>query len=120
MLASEIFRLVFGFAAVLGMIGLCALAAKKAGLSSMTGVSGKKRRLSVREMLPVDARRRLAIVKCDDAEYLILLGPAGETIVDKDLKAAATEEEPLEPAVNPFSSLSEFAGKFRAAKKNAA
>lgn len=120
MLASEIFRLVFGFAAVLGMIGLCALAAKRAGLASMTGIAGKKRRLSMREMLPLDARRRLAIVKCDDTEYLILLGPAGETVIDKDLKTVAADEEALPSAANPFSTLSEFAGKFRAAKKNAA
>ena len=111
---------VFGFAAVLGMIGLCAIAAKKAGLSAMTGVTGKKRRLSMREMLPIDARRRLAIVKCDDTEYLILLGPTGETVVDKDLKAVIAEEEPVSYAANPFSSLSEFTEKFRAAKKNAA
>ncbi|WP_425407853.1 flagellar biosynthetic protein FliO [Hyphococcus sp.] len=122
MLASEILRLVFGFAAVLGMIGLCALAAKKAGLASMTGISGGKRRLAMREMLPIDARRRLAIVKCDDKEYLILLGPTGETLIDKELSgsAVAQETECAAPQSNPFSGIGEFAEKLRAIKQKAA
>lgn len=121
MLASEIFRLIFGFAAVLGMIGLCALAAKKAGLASMTGVSGGKRRLSMKEMLPIDARRRLAIVKCDSTEYLILLGPTGETVIDKELAGpeAALEDAPP-PTRNSIAGFGEFAEKLRAIKKNAA
>lgn len=119
MLASEIFRLVFGFAAVLGMIGLCALAAKKAGLASMSGVSGGKRRLSMREVLPIDARRRLAIVKCDDTEYLILLGPTGETVIDKELAGAAPEEDAV-PQRNPFAGFGEFTEKLRLIRKNAA
>lgn len=122
MLASEIFRLVFGFAAVLGMIGLCALAAKKAGLASMAGVSGGKRRLAMKEMLPIDARRRLAIVKCDETEYLLVLGPTGETLIDKDL--AGTDETSVEGSAalqrNPFSGIGEFAEKLRMVKKNAA
>lgn len=120
MLASEILRLIFGFAAVLGMIGLCALAAKKAGLASMTGASGGRRRLSMRELLPLDARRRLAIIKCDDTEYLILLGPAGETVIDKGLSGAPHEENCGAAQTNPFSGFNEFAEKLRSLRKNAA
>jgi flagellar protein FliO/FliZ len=111
MAAPELLRVVFGFVAVLAMIGLTALAAKKAGLASIAGGIGGKRRLAVREMLPLDARRRLAIVKCDDTEYLIILGVSGETIVDKSLAGAAAEDR-SEPAlaVNPFS---DFASRLR-------
>ncbi|WDI32002.1 flagellar biosynthetic protein FliO [Hyphococcus flavus] len=120
MLASEIFRLIFGFAAVLGMIGICALAAKKAGLASMSGLSGAKRRLSMKEMLPIDARRRLAIVKCDDTEYLIVLGPNGETIIDKNLNGPDEEILAEAPAANPFAGVGDFAKKLRSVRKNAA
>lgn len=123
MLASEIFRLLFGFVAVLGMIGLCALAAKKAGLASIAGASGGRRRLAMREVLPIDARRRLAIVKCDDTEYLIMLGPTGETLIDKNLDGAVTgaavDDAALASAENPFTVLGGFAEKFRAVKKAA-
>lgn len=124
MLASEIFRLVFGFVAVLGMIGLAALAAQKAGLASMNGAGGRKRRLALREVLPIDARRRIAIVKCDDTEYLIMLGPTGETVVDSNLKSVPDNEVSGIDQVNPFAnsmdSISNSATKLRSAGKNAA
>lgn len=118
MLASEILRMVLGLAAVIGMIGLAALAARKAGLSSFTGAAGQKRRLSVSEMLPLDARRRLALIRCDEREYLVILGPAGETLVASDLEAvdqaAAVDAQ---GGANPFSSLGLFAAKMRSMSK---
>lgn len=106
MAGPELLRVVFGFVAVLAMIGLAALAAKKAGLASMTGAAGGKRRLAIREMLPLDARRRLAIVKCDDTEYLIVLGASGETLIDKGLAGAAADEAG-EPALNLFNDMAQ-------------
>ncbi len=116
MAASEIFRILFGFIAVLGMIGACAYAARKAGLGSLPGASGKKRRLAISETLPLDARRRLALVRCDDAEYLVILGPAGETLVAGGLEAPSREAPAAaEEPVNPFAGLGSFAEKFRQA-----
>ncbi len=113
--ASEILRLVFGFIAVIGMIGGSAFLARKAGLANLAGAGGKKRRLALSESLPLDARRRLAIVRCDDLEYLIVLGPSGETVVAGGLTAAEPEEtvgdEPVQ--VNPFAELGGFAKKLR-------
>ncbi|MEO1136425.1 MAG: flagellar biosynthetic protein FliO [Pseudomonadota bacterium] len=118
MLASEILRMVLGLAAVIGMIGLAALAVRKAGLSSLACVAGQKRRLSVSEMLPLDARRRLALIRCDEREYLVILGPAGETLVASDLKAAeGAESIDAQSGANPFSSLSLFAAKMRGVHK---
>ena len=36
------------------------------------------RRLAVREVLPLDPKRRLVLVRCDDRELLLLTGGAGE------------------------------------------
>ena len=125
--ASEIFRIVFGFVAVLGMIGACAFLARKTGLANLAGPAGKKRRLAISETLPLDARRRLAIVRCDDLEYLIVLGPSGETIVATGLKAAEEqgESEQAPAPVNPFADIGGLAKKLRDARaafarKNAA
>ena len=112
--ASEILRVVFGFVAVLGMIGACAYAARKAGLASLSGATGNKRRLAISEMLPLDARRRLALIRCDDAEYLIVLGPSGETLVASGLTPKSTEEADAATAMaNPFNGLGAIAEKLR-------
>ncbi|PQA89000.1 FliO/MopB family protein [Hyphococcus luteus] len=114
--ASEILRIVFGFIAVIGMIGACAYAARKAGFASLPGASGKKRRLAVSETLPLDARRRLALVRCDDAEYLVILGPSGETLVAGGLEAPPREDaSPAQQPANPFAGFGSFAEKFRQA-----
>ena len=116
MLASDILRLVLGLAAVIGMIGIAAYTAQKAGLGSMNAAMGRKRRLSVLESLPLDARRKLVIFKCDARQYLVVLGPAGETLVDASLEAAPAEAA-TEPAAleNPFNRLAKIAARLRAA-----
>lgn len=114
MLASEILRMVLGLAAVIGMIGLAALAVRKAGLASFTGIAGKKRRLSLSEMLPLDARRRLALIRCDDREYLVVLGPSGETLIARDLEAIEPEIEAGQPTgQNPFAEWSALGSRLR-------
>lgn len=111
MLASDLFRLVFGLAAVVGMILAAAYAARKAGLSSLAG-AGRLRRLAIREMLPLDARRRLAIIACDGREYLIVLGANGETLVDRDLAPMAPAADDAGSAIsaNPFAALAGLSG----------
>jgi len=82
MIISEGLRILFGLIAVLGLIGACAIAARKFGLVSASGGFVRKRRLHVIETLALDARRRVVIVRCDDKEHLIVLGQSSETVVD--------------------------------------
>ena len=112
--APEILRVVFGFVAVLGMIAAAAYAARKAGLASLPGPGGKKRRLAISEMLPLDARRRLALIRCDDAEYLIILGPSGETLVAQGLQAPPAAEGAVQETLPPaLAGLGAIAERFR-------
>jgi flagellar protein FliO/FliZ len=83
----ELFRMLFGLLAVLALIGLCAVGARKAGLAG--SAFGAARRLKLVETLALDARRRLAIVSCDGREHLIAFGPAGETLIAADIPAPA-------------------------------
>ncbi len=85
-------RILFGLVAVLGMIGLLALAARKARLAVGAGGLSSNRRLGVVETMALDPRRRLSIVRCGAREYLIITGPAGETVVDTDLPPAEMTE----------------------------
>ncbi len=97
-------RIVFALLGVLGAIALAALAAKKAGLAQSGFSLARKKRLMLVESLTLDARRRLAIIRCDDKEHLIILGSTGETIVETGM--AAVEPEAGELAQEPLEGVS--------------
>lgn len=120
MITSEILRILFGLVAVLGLIGLAAVAARKFGLASASGGIARKRRLAIVETLAVDARRRMIIVKCDGKEHLVMLGANGETVIEHNLEGAPAIAE-VAPAANPFAGLQKaFEAKLRPAPKDAA
>lgn len=80
-------RVLFSLFAVLAMIGALALIVRKTGLAATAGASAprRRRRLAVSESLFLDPRRRAIILQCDGEEHLVLLGPAGETVVQSHL-----------------------------------
>lgn len=120
MLLAESARVIFALIAVLGFIGLAAILVRKAGLISASSGFVRKKRLALVETLAVDARRRVAIIRCDDKEHLIILGANSETIVDKNLEGQGEEALSTTAPVNPFSTLQELAKKFRPSTKDAA
>lgn len=96
----EILRLVFALAAVIGMIGLAALAAKRLGLAGANGFQ-RARRLHLVETLAFDQKRRAAILRCDGREHLIVLDGASVAVIDRDIPAAPAIEAAAAP-VNAF------------------
>lgn len=96
----DIARLVFSLIAVIGMIGLAALAAKRLGLAGANGFQ-RGRRLQLVETLAFDQKRRAAILKCDGREHLIVLDGVSVTVIDRDIPAAQVSAE--QPA--PIASL---------------
>jgi flagellar protein FliO/FliZ len=77
------FQFVAALAFVLALIAGCAWAVRRFGLfSQMAPKLGGKRRLSIVETLGLDAKRRLVLVRRDDKEHLVILGPASETVVE--------------------------------------
>jgi flagellar protein FliO/FliZ len=91
---------------VLGLLGGFALLVRSgwlpgslqgfSGLSSLTGPR-PERRLSVKETLILDPRRRVMIVKVDGEEHVLLLGPERETV----LRTRAAKPEPVFEPVAP-------------------
>lgn len=74
-------KFVLALTFVLGLIWLCALALRH--LSEKGLIRGTQaRRLKLVESLPLDTRRRLVLVRRDDKEHLIVLGPAADTVVE--------------------------------------
>jgi flagellar protein FliO/FliZ len=78
----------FAFVFVISLMLLLAYVIKRMGLPGAVAVPGTRRRLKVVEFLPLDARRRLVLIRRDDREHLLVLGPSGETVVESDISAA--------------------------------
>ncbi len=116
MIAAEIIRVIFALMAVIGLIGLGALALRKAGLLTASGGFVRKRRLALVETLALDARRRLAIIKCDGAEHLVILGPNSETLIAENLEGAPESAGAAPTAENPFHIFERFAAQRRPAQ----
>lgn len=88
----DLARIFFALIAVIGMIGLAALAAKKLGLQNGAAALNRIRRLTLIETLPIDQRRRAAIIACDGREHLIILDQARVTVVEKAIPAREPAE----------------------------
>ncbi len=73
-------RGVFGLIATLALIGGAALLARRFGMLNARP-PGQARRLSVQESLMLDPRRRLVLVRLDDADHLLLLSASGDLAV---------------------------------------
>lgn len=78
-------------ALVLGLIGLAAWAARRFGLGGpLPRTRGRNRRLSVVEVTSLDPKRRIALVRRDGVEHLLLLGPSGDVVVERGIDVVAS------------------------------
>lgn len=80
---------------VLGLIGLAAWLARRYGLGGRVRGKGLKsgRRLAITEVCPVDAKRRLVLVRRDEVEHLILLGTASDLVIERGISAESFREQ---------------------------
>lgn len=76
---------------VLSLMGGLAFALKKLGLSQNALGGSKNKRLKISEVLPIDARRKLVLMRQDDKEHLVLLSSSGDTVIKTDINPAANE-----------------------------
>jgi flagellar protein FliO/FliZ len=84
---------------VIGLIAAFAWIMRRFGPRGMTAQHGKRgRRLAVVEVAPIDARRRLVLVRRDGVEHLLLLGATHDLVVEAgltgDTPPPATETAP--------------------------
>ena len=88
------FRFLLALIFVLGLIGAAALVARRVFMGArFMPKGGKASRLSVEEVLPIDARRRLLLVRRDRQEHLILLGSSQDLLIENVATAADSREE---------------------------
>jgi len=72
---------------VVALIFLLAWIARRFGLGGVGTPTGGRRRLSLVDTLPIDAKRRLVIVRRDGVEHLLLLGPNTDTVIETGIGA---------------------------------
>ncbi len=76
-------RFFFVLALVIGMIWLLGYALKHFGLDKrLRGVTGQGGRLAVSEVLYLDPRRKLVLVRADAREYLLVLTGERVQVID--------------------------------------
>lgn len=93
------FRFALSLMLVIGMILLAAGLLKRYGNNGFRGFGkgGRKadRRLHILETLVIDPRRRLVLVRRDDAEHLLLLGGTTDTVVERGIEGPAAAQAPF-------------------------
>ncbi len=74
---------------VLALIGVLVAVARRFGFGYATPSKNKHgRRLSIVEIMPIDTKRRLVLVRRDKREHLILLGQTSETLIEDAIPVA--------------------------------
>jgi flagellar protein FliO/FliZ len=86
-------RFVLALAFVVLLIGVCAWLARRFGLGGRFVVAGAKRRLGIVEVLPLGGKHRLVLLRRDEAEHLVLLGPHTDLVIERGAGFAAMIDE---------------------------
>ncbi|WP_439514713.1 flagellar biosynthetic protein FliO [Oceanibaculum nanhaiense] len=67
---------------VLALLGLLYLVIRRMGIGGALPRTRGERRLRLVEVLPVDAKRRLLLLRRDGREHLVLLGPESDLLIE--------------------------------------
>ena len=92
-------RFAAALVAVVALIFAVAWVARRLGLGGrLVAVGGRKRRLAIVEVLPLDGKHRLVLLRRDGAEHLVLLGMASDVVIESGIAPAADFATTLEGA----------------------
>ena len=91
MTAAQMIRFAAALALVVAMMVGLGLIMRRINAGSGL-VQGQKRRLKIVEMMNLDHRRRLLLIRRDDREHLVILGPTAETVVESGIAPPQQEE----------------------------
>jgi flagellar protein FliO/FliZ len=86
-------RFILALLLVLGLLALAAVLLRRSGLGPKLS---RSRRLAVLESLQVGPKHRLLLIRRDDIEHLLLLGPQGDRVVETHISPSSTN--PTTPA----------------------
>lgn len=87
-LGSAVMQSLLALAFVIALLVAFAYGIKKFGLIARVTVDQEgeqKKRLNIVEILPVDAKRRLVLIRRDDKEHLIMLGAERDLLIEQNI-----------------------------------
>jgi flagellar protein FliO/FliZ len=92
---ADYLRFLFALLFVLGLIGLLAWAGRRFGMVARVAKNGggKKKRVELIEVTPIDAKRRLVLIRRDDKEHLVLLGASADLLVEGGIDAPVAGDQ---------------------------
>lgn len=82
-------RFAASFVLVIGLIGLLALFMRRYGAGSAKVKRGEEARLELLEIMPLDGRHRLLLVRRDNVQHLLVSGPDGVRVVEEGIAVKA-------------------------------
>jgi len=84
---------------VLGLIGLIAYLLRRVGfIPTADRPKQTRKRLGISQMIAIDGKRRLVLLRRDDQEHLVLLGPDGDTVIEQHIPAKHPARHASEPS----------------------
>ena len=89
--ASVYLRFVLALVLVLGLIMGLAWILKRVGIGT-GGPMIRRRRLRIVESANVDGRHRVVLVRRDDVEHVLLVGPNTSQVIERGIPALATSD----------------------------
>lgn len=94
------FRFILALIFVIALIGVLAAIARRMGLGfpSHAIKSGSDRRIGIVEVTPLDARRKLILVRRDDTEHLLVVSSTSETVIERNIRPDSDFEDALQIA----------------------
>ncbi|MGE4062836.1 MAG: FliO/MopB family protein [Rhodospirillaceae bacterium] len=97
------FKAFLGLAIVLGLIVGLSWLLKRIGFGdALRGPLGRKRRLATVEAVMLDSRHKAVLIRRDDVEHLVLVGPNTSQVIEHGIPAPAPSP-PATPTDTPPS-----------------
>jgi len=99
----DVARFVLAFLLVLGLIGAGAFLWRKFGVGPLStiGPRGRQPRLAVIDAASVDGRRRLVLIRRDNAEHLIMIGGPTDVVIETNISRTGVTSVSREPRPIP-------------------
>jgi flagellar protein FliO/FliZ len=91
-------RFLLALVFVLALIAAVGWAARRYGMGGRLGMAGSGRRLAIVETTALDAKRRLALIRRDGVEHLILMGGPGDVVIETGITPPADTSTQPQPA----------------------
>jgi flagellar protein FliO/FliZ len=105
MMGDMYWRFLGALVLVIALIFALAWVAKRLGFGGRVAAGRGKRRLGVQEVLSLDSKRRLFLIKRDGVEHLLLIGLNDDVVVETGIVPPVADAPPDEKKTPSFATL---------------